>query len=180
MPLDQLDLPPLPAAPRKAVGRPALGNPSIERAMNGLDKIYPHDTAGVEAVPDWSPSMFTNTVGKVMDREPSKIYINGLQSALLRQPAIDFVAAHELEHTRQFKDPFQRDLMDITRRSLPYAERPHEKSADLAGERYIKERSPTPYDGRFTAGIADNVYDDLSRSKGVEELLNIMNGNQKK
>lgn len=176
MPLDPLDLPTLPPAPRKAVGRPALGNPSIERAMNGLDKIYPKDTAGVEAVPDWSPNMFTNTAGFVQDSDPSIIHINGLMSALSKQPDVDFVAAHELEHTRQFKDPQEKRIMGLARRFMPYEERPHEKLADLAGEQYLNKRTPTPYDFRTNANVADSVYNDLSQSKGVEELLNIMNG----
>lgn len=179
MPFD-LDLPPLPAPPRKAMGRPALGNPSIERAMNGLDKVYPHDTAGIEAVPDWSPSMFTNTMGHVMDNDPSTIHINGLSAALSKQPDIDFVAAHELEHTRQLKDPNERHVMDLARRFMPYEQRPHEKLADLAGEQYLTKRSPTPYDARSTASAADGVYNDLRQSKSVDELINLMNGNLKK
>lgn len=173
---------------QKILPRPAQGNPSLERAMSGLDKAYPKDTVGVEIAPDWSPSMFTNQAGYAESEHPTKININSLVAALFDQPEIDRTAAHELQHIRQFRkadtDPEYKVLMNDERRSLPYSERGHEQEAAEAGSTYLSNnklgRKPTPYDNNGPSSysnykIESGFFDDLDKNPMVHALINNMN-----
>lgn len=159
--------------------RPATGNPSIERAMNGM----PQDlAAGVEAKPFWTPEVFSNILGRTPILDPTNIMVNGLHAALGPQGQIDATVRHELEHTKQFREnPAPSDptaiaewvkKMDYNR---SYDERKPEIEAEDAAMKWMKTRKHGTHEGtnrQVSAGFFNDVHD----SPAVKALLNRLNG----
>lgn len=163
-----------PAAPKPRLPRPALGNPSLERATDALRKAYPADMDRVSIQPDWSgPGMISNRAGFVSPSDPNTIKVSALRSALWPQELIEGTAAHELEHVRQFRDPQKRQQM-MSGMRMPYEQRRHELDAQDATQQYRAQRGRTAYDG-YMPKVFDDVIEQNTVSPAVQELLNLIN-----
>lgn len=163
-----------PKPPKPSLPRPALGNPSLERATDALRKLYPNDMRGVSIEPDWSgPGMISNRAGFVSPSNPNTIKVGALRSAMMPQELIEATAAHELEHVRQFRDPEKRQQMRAGM-SMPYEQRQHELDAQDASQRYRAQRGGTPYDG-FIPAVQEGVVEQNATSPAVQELLKLIN-----
>lgn len=170
---------------RHLAARPATGNPSIDRAMFAMDKIYP-DVHDVQAEPMWGPEMYSNILGRTPITKANTIMVNPLHAALSPQSAIDETVAHELEHTRQFKaDPLPQDKAGMSDWALrqqlnkPYDQRRPEIEAEAAASRYSDQRIPDKTHEGIIPSVANDFYKQLHDSPLVEQIIKRLNGTLK-
>lgn len=168
-----IETPQLPQAPKKRLPHPAQGNPSLERAVTGLEAVYPKDMQGVTVQPDWSNEMYTNTAGYVDPKHPTDIKVNALNAATSDQGSVDWIARHELEHVKQMRNPWQRASMAV-QNILPYSSRPYEHQAETAADDFMKnERLPSPRDEMMPTVGGRFMYD-MGKSPAVNALVDLL------
>jgi hypothetical protein len=146
-------------------GRPALGQPSLERAAHVLSKTYPKDMQGVEF--GYEPNLdLTNILAHVPWEDGKQAFFNPSFAAVGTDEQIQSTAAHELQHIRDMK----KGNISKYEGLLPWEKRPSEQRAMKAEEAFDKVRKPGTHDG-VDEFVYRNFFDWVRSSPNVKEWL---------